>query len=166
MTILCVSAADDMYNQYRSRIRRTEIELSRLEQYPELFPSKEVREQFWLHVHELSTTLVRGMNAATGHTQAQHALSDSGAEYYRARVLPTRDSSRNMWQQFLHNRAPGGGLEPTEVASEGSTQLLPPASYRLLTAMIEENKATIEAILAVSDGKICILIHLDPSDHC
>ena len=129
---------------------QTEAELLRLQQHPELFPNDENREEFWRHVHSVSSALAaKGSKAALAHDNEHKALRTSIAESHQAGLLPTRDPSRHSWEQFLHNKAPGSGVDPSTMASEGSTQILPHAGYRIVLKMNDENNSIIEAIEAV-----------------
>ncbi|KAL9127073.1 MAG: hypothetical protein Q9217_003975 [Psora testacea] len=153
--MLCAIGDFTMYESFHSSIAMTEVELLRLQQHPDLFPNEEIREGFWRYVHDVSSRLARkGVNAAATHDHEHNLTRELRAELHQAHLLPTRDPSRKPWEQFLHNIAPGIGFDLSTTASEGSTQVLPHAGYRIITRMNDENKTTIHNIEAVRDYNI------------
>ncbi len=128
----------------------TEVELSRLRKHPELFPSKDIEKEFWQDVYTLSNKLEKGLRNLASHTEEHEAFYTTAAQTGKDEILPTRDHQRKPWEQFLHNRAPGSGLDLSEMSSEGSIQVLPMAAVRIALAMNLETKEIIRGIEAVS----------------
>ena len=100
-------------------------EIDRLHEYPELFPSDDIRQQFFGFVHQI----LHGWNTAFDKIKAmqmkhgdiiQEAVT---AEKHESRPAYTVD--RKPWQQYLHNKAPGTGIRAHEMDLEGSTQVAP-----------------------------------------
>ena len=63
--------------------------------------------------------------------------------------MPSRNEWRKPWEQFLHNRAPGAGINLSDMGSDGSIQILPMGALRLLHGMKEAHASIIRGIEAV-----------------
>ena len=129
----------------------TKLELSRLQKYPELFPSKDLENNFWSDVHYMCDNLVEHV-IPDGDTREQRyrAYHFECLEYEQNEILPSRDPQRTLWQQYLHNRAPGTGIDVSTFGENGSVQILPMAAIRILLAISDDSKAMIRDIEAVS----------------
>ena len=126
-------------------------ELSRLKDHPRLFPSKEVEKDFWQNVHEQCDN---AMDVIIPHQKANdRTIMDFGAASISDQLhasLPVRDTQRQLWEQYLHNRAPGVEADLSVHGNEGSVQVLPMAAIRIVMGMVEENKKIIADIERVS----------------
>ena len=147
----CLFEEDVRSEHLEAYMRATNAEILRLHQYPELFPSKDIEEDFWRDIHYVCDDLVeKAIPNVEDHNEEEKALQAVGVEIEQDTVLPSRDAQRKPWEQFLHNRAPGGGIDVSTFGGEGSIQILPMAAIRILMATNEENKSIIRDIEAVS----------------
>lgn len=144
----------------------TKEELSRLQRHPELFPSKDIREEFWDAVERMLNHWVESViPEQEARDQAHGTLQSAMVEYQEDMRTPRRDMRRKPWEQFLHNRAPGAEADLSEFAEEGSVQIIPMAAARILMMALDEHKAIIRDIEAVSTfiwwsaAKCCKMIH-------
>ena len=132
-------------------IMATQGELSRLQRHPELFSSKDIKECFWYNVrftcNELVKDIILGQEARD---HAHEMFRAAWVEIEENRRTPRRDMQRKPWEQFLHNRAPGVEADLSMFPKEGSVQIVPMAAARILMANIEEHRAIISDIEAVS----------------
>ena len=142
---------DADYGFIKDVILATKGELLRLQRHPELFPSKDVREEFW-HIIQLTCnssvkSVIPGQEARD---HAHEMLQAAWVDIEEDMRTPRRDMQRKPWEQFLHNRAPGAEADLSMFAEEGSLQIIPMAAARILMANVEEHKAIIRDIEAVS----------------
>ena len=129
----------------------TKEELSRLQSHPELFSSKELREEFWHNVRLTCNSSVKFL--IPGQEIRDHAhemLQAAWVDIEEDVRTPRRDRQRKPWEQFLHNRAPGAEADLSMFAEEGSVQIIPMAATRILVATMHEHKAVIHDIETVS----------------
>ena len=129
----------------------TLLELKRLQEHPELYPSKAVKQNFLRSVHkDCNLMLKRLFPSGKALVRDRKAFRKALEEENRKRVLPTYDEQRTSWQQFLHDHAPSSGVSlPVGRAGE-SLQVLPQAGLRLLLEVVEKSRAVKRALLAVS----------------
>lgn len=125
-------------------------ELSRLQSHPELFPSEDIREEFWEEVlikcNRLNSVILRQKGRDDAHKIFRAGWLDFKADMR----TPGWDMQRKPWEQFFHNRAPGADADLSTFAEEGSLQIIPLAAARILIANIDEHKAIVRDIEAVS----------------
>ena len=134
----------------------TKEELLRLQQSPELFPSREVEEDFWGEVQECYDLIVdRSIPARKAHREGIRLLREDVVDYWQTLMLPTRDAQRKPWEQFLHNGAPGSGADLSRFVNDGSIQILPMAASRIMLAMLIEHKSIIRDI-----GEVSLSVHM------
>ena len=139
---------DAEYGLIEAVILITERELSRLQRHPELFPREDVREEFWRSIRiTCSDSVIIGQEARD---RAHKILRAAWVEFKDDTSTPSKDMQRTPWEQFLHNRAPGADADLSMFPEEGSVQIIPMAAARILMANIEEHKAIIRDIEAVS----------------
>ena len=142
---------DADYELIESVVMATKEELSRLQRHPELFPNKDIRKQFWYKISQscnLSLNFVISEQEARDHMRETVQVARMESE--EDRLTPGRDAQRKPWEQFLHNRAPGIAADLSMFAEEGSIQVIPMAAARILLANIDEHKAIVRDIEAVS----------------
>lgn len=147
----CQLEIDTEYELIEDVIMATKGELSRLRRHPELFPSKDIKEEFWQNVrfecnHSVNSVILKQEARDHAHRMFQAAW----VEVEEDMRSPGRDMQRKPWEQFFHNRAPGTGADLSLFAEEGSLQIIPMAAARLLMLTIEEHRAIIHDIEAVS----------------
>lgn len=129
----------------------TKGELSRLQSHPELFSSKDLREEFWHDVRLTCNSSVKFL--IPGQEIRDHAhemLRAAWVEIEENVRTPRRDRQRKPWEQLLHNRAPGAEADLSMFAEDGSLQIIPMAATRILVATMQEHKALIHDIETVS----------------
>ena len=148
----------DDYKFIEDVIKATKVELLRLQRNPGLFPSKDTEEKFWCNVRHSCSSLVK--NVLLGQESRDHAheiLQAAWVEIEEDKRTPRRDMQRKPWEQFLHNRAPGAEADLSMFPKEGSVQLIPMAASRILMANIEEHRAIIRDIEAVSIIQVLVI---------
>lgn len=64
--------------------------------------------------------------------------------------LPVRDLQRKPWEQYLHDRAPGIGVDLSAQGNGGSVQMFPMAAVRIVRSMVDQNRTIIAGIESVS----------------
>ena len=146
---------DAEYELIEDVITATHGELSRLQRHPELFPSKDIREEFW---HKVSLTCNHSVESVILEQEAR----DHAHKMFEAAKLeseedlrtPGRDMQRKPWEQFLHNRAPGANADLSMFAEDGSVQIIPMAAARILMATIGEHVEIVRDIEAVSTSTL------------
>ena len=129
----------------------TKGELSRLQRHPELFASRDIRKNFWYNVRLTCKSLLK--DVIPGQEARDHAheiFQAAWVEIEEDKHTPRRDMQRKPWEQYLHNRAPGVEADLSVFPKEGSVQIVPMAASRILMANLEEQRAIIRDIEAVS----------------
>ncbi|MCJ1435700.1 hypothetical protein MMC27_005075 [Xylographa pallens] len=122
-------------------------EVKRLQNHRELFPSKEMGEEFLDIVYDICESLEKAMAKFQGHRDLWHKLLDEEIAEVKAASWPTFQAGRNAWHQFLHNGAPGHRVIPKQASNTESMQLIPPGGLNLLQAWQTE----IEDVLKTYD---------------
>ena len=127
-------------------------EIVRLRKHPELFPSKEVEAAF---NHDI-TMIFRDALKHTGpegeknrEKQQQDLLETVMRESGDPSFTP-QDPHRKPWQQYLHDRAPGAGLNQSVMADGHSNQVIPHAGLRILENWTLEYHEIYQQMKAVS----------------
>lgn len=125
----------------------TSPELDRLQEHPELFPSKTMEENFYYDVSiicDLLLNLTTTTDDAFGFMSELDRLSESR---FKEVLFPAQDERRKPWQQFLHNNAPGSGIHASRMthclAIDGMkiTQALPMSVAKFLEGIkLERDK--------------------------
>ena len=125
-------------------------DIERLRENPKLFPSQRISSNFWAGV---KTALNDTMKLSVGFRQLNLRYKTIFARLeHEDRLDHTRlrrDQSRKPWEQFLHNNAPGSGVDLRDMEQGGSIQILPMAALRLLHTVKENQTAIIRAMEAV-----------------
>ncbi|KAL8839067.1 MAG: hypothetical protein Q9170_001903 [Blastenia crenularia] len=107
-------------------LHKTQIELERLLQHPELLPDVA---RLWFprtmkqKLHDLSRFLAEESAIEEG-KRLEHL---ENIKDYQKRMLPAFDDARTLWQQFFHGFAPGSGIPEDQMLPQGCTQLIPAA---------------------------------------
>jgi len=142
---------EDEYEVLKHSMMATKDELSRLQKHPEVFPSKDVEEEFWQEVYDMcdgiAEHIIPSLQVREQETEIIQAL---GVEIEHDTFLPVRDLQRKPWEQYLHNMAPGVKVDLPDHGNEGSIQIFPMAAVRIVMAMVEETRAIISDIEIVS----------------
>lgn len=148
---------DAEYELIEYVIMATKEELSRLQKHPELFPNKDIREQFWDKIQQLcNLSLSSVISEQEARDRVHKSIQAARMESEEDRLTPGRDMQRKPWEQLLHNRAPGTEADLSMFAQEGSIQIIPMAAARILIANINEHKAIIRDIEAVSTSHLAV----------
>ena len=124
-------------------------ELERLQKHPELFPSEEAEQVFWRRLKNALEKIIQIRSILCEDEKKDSEFLSDDAKEMLADILPSRSESRKPWEQFLHNRAPGAGVDLSDMGSNGSIQILPMGALRLLHGMKEANTSIIRGIEAV-----------------
>ncbi|MCJ1312396.1 hypothetical protein MMC25_006070 [Agyrium rufum] len=118
---------------------KIENEVMRLESHHDLFPYEDMPTAFFEHFNALCRVMCKVEEIVREHEEtvqdfeeALQGLTDSFAQF--ASVNP-----RTRWQQFLHNKAPGVGLDPSVIPTQGSMQILPYCGMEILYGWTSEN---------------------------
>lgn len=147
----CQLEMDAEYELIESVVTATKEELSRLQRHPELFPNKDIRKQFWHKIWKLCNLSLKSViSGQEARDHMRNEIQVAMMESEEDRLIPGRDTQRKPWEQFLHNRAPGIAADLSMFAEEGSIQVIPMAAARILLANIDEHKAIVRDIEAVS----------------
>ncbi len=149
--MFCSLEIDAEYEFIEVVIVATKKELRRLQRHPELFPNRDIREEFW---HGICEACNMSMNTITSKQEARdhvHRMFEAAwLEIEEEKRAPGKDVQRKPWEQFLHNRAPGTEADLSMFPEEGSVQIIPHAAIRILVNNFDEQKAIIQEIEAVS----------------
>lgn len=116
------------------RLRETKSEIERLHKHPALFPSKDVKDAFD-HDMEIIFSGALKYNGPEGEEIREKArqqllqmvLQESGDP-----AFVEQDPRRKPWQQYLHDRAPGAGLDQSVMRDGQINQVMPHAALRIL----------------------------------
>ncbi len=142
---------DAEYKLIEDVVLATKEELSRLQRHPELFPSKDTREEFWRNVWLTCYSSVTSVILEQETRDHAHKMFQADwVEIKEDLRTPRRDMQRKPWEQFLHNRAPGAEADLSMFSEEGSLQIIPMAACRIIMAHVQEYRAIIRDIEAVS----------------
>jgi len=99
---------EDEYEVLKRCIMATKDKLSHLQKHPEVFPSKDVAEEFWQEVYDLCDGIVKHIIPSLQDREEEiENIQALGVEIERDAYLPVRDLQRKPWEQYLHNMAPG-----------------------------------------------------------
>ncbi|MCJ1464670.1 hypothetical protein MMC07_003283 [Pseudocyphellaria aurata] len=115
MTMLFTFETDlPMGSQIREEdIDPTYAELERLHEHPELFPTKFVETQFNYDITIICDLLLDVViPKADELLELQKQMDEVQVERAREVLYPAKDERRTPWQQYLHNNAPGSGIDP------------------------------------------------------
>ena len=128
----------------------TLLELKRLQEHPELYPSKTIKREFLRSVHMACDLMLKKLFSSDkalvhGWDAFRKAVDDNN----KKTVLPTYDEQRTSWQQFLHKMAPGSGVRLPPVTGEETYQLVPQAGLRLILDALERSRGFKRALQAV-----------------
>lgn len=105
----------------------------------ELFPSKKVKAAFNYDICKISDSMVDILTAYLDSEMEHEKFRELCAQNAPQLWLPSLDRDRKPWQQFLHNKAPGSGIEKPFIADNvGSTQAIPWAACRIVKVMNQE----------------------------
>lgn len=142
---------EDEYEMLKQCMLATMDELFHLQKHSEVFPSKDIEEEFWQEVYELCDGIVEHLiPSLQGREKEKKDIEALGVKIERDTYLPVRDLQRKPWEQYLHNMAPGVKVDLSYHGNEGSIQIFPMAAVRIVTGMMEETRAIISDIENVS----------------
>ena len=72
----------------------------------------------------------------------------------RAEKVPGLDPTRKTWEQYLHNRAPGVGVDLSRAGSGGTVQLLPVPALRIMAGHMDEYREALQELNQVCSGAL------------
>lgn len=132
-------------------------ELERLHEHPELFPSKNMEENFHYDVSIicdllLNVAIPNGDDALASEMDLDRALGERTSEI----LCPARDERRKPWQQYLHNNAPGSGIHPSRMTHRlaipgmKTTQAVPLSVAKFLEGFKQDREAILREFGLVS----------------
>jgi hypothetical protein len=109
-------------------------------------------EDFWNDICDLNEDLLgRGLSMLEDCDVDERRLFDISVQLSKDLRLHARDANRKPWEQFLHNGAPGSGIDVSGYGNDGSVQVLPSSAMEILYAALSEYNSTVGAIEAVSN---------------
>ena len=147
----CLLGNDSLYHHLEEAIKQTDVELSRLQQHPDLFATDEHRKYFWIEI--LNTYRSMGNKKATAmhDVELRHSSKLKGEmSKHDDASLPSRVSYLKPWEQLLYNQAPGSGIDFSDFVLPGSCQVFPMSAMRIAMAEISEQRDIVRGIEAVS----------------
>ncbi len=127
----------------------TKVELKRLKKHPELYPNKTIEQDFLRCVRRSCGGMPKVVQAHKVIKRARKDWSKFLDKYNQEKVLPNRDEHRTLWQQFLHDQAPGRGARRSAKTGEGCVYLVPEGGIRFLKAMHGECRSIVRHMQAV-----------------
>ncbi|KAL8953977.1 MAG: hypothetical protein Q9222_000187 [Ikaeria aurantiellina] len=101
----------------------TSTELKRLFSHPELLPAG-ANEWFFHDIKHRLHRVLGFVKIQDSVETRQRVKRQKDVNSYRKKILPTHDSHRTMWQQFLHHQAPGTGFPKDLLGPRGFTQMI------------------------------------------
>jgi hypothetical protein len=112
----------------------TEMELERLRSHPELFPSTVVKDAFDHDIGIIFSDALKydSLELMEVREKEKHQLLNSVFQAIGGPAYPPQDKNRRPWQQYLHNGAPGAGLDQSLLKEGESNQLLTHAGLRIV----------------------------------
>ncbi|KAG8534244.1 uncharacterized protein KY384_001088 [Bacidia gigantensis] len=131
----------DIENLCLADLIETFKQLERLSNHPDLFPDIQIKDEFWRHIHNFTLPLGEtDISSLIYDEDDRHDILDAAKAFHERLEQPKEsDPSRQDWEQYLHNKAPGFGAtfsrEPL-----ASLQLMPMAGLRLMNTINAENK--------------------------
>ncbi|KAL8708266.1 MAG: hypothetical protein Q9220_006843 [cf. Caloplaca sp. 1 TL-2023] len=123
----------------------TSTELKRLYTHPELLPAGTNLWFFQDMKHRLRCVL-KHVNLQDSAHEKQRLKARENMMHYRKEMLPAYDDHRTLWQQFLHDQAPGSGFPKDQIDPRGHTQMITAAPVLMATNKIQERDAYFRAL--------------------
>ena len=140
------------YVDFESDLIETEDELARLQHFPDLFMSQDLKAQFWQSVYTRMKDLAHLMEHSQGlNTDEHERVMDDVQEYFEWAKLPSRQPHLSPWEQFLNNKAPGSGIDFSK-EEIGSVHVLPYAACRIMRSVKAEMAYAARMIERVSQS--------------
>ncbi len=133
------------------KLDATIVELKRLQENPELYSNKIAQQNFLQLVRKRCDGIAKTLQGTKLLRQARRDRSKFLDGFNQAEVLPDHDEHRKPWQQFLHNHAPGSGIEGLRTNEEGCAYLFPPAGVRVVCNMLQDYQSAVRDIQAVGE---------------
>lgn len=148
---VCLLGDDSLYHDLEETIKKANVELSRLQQHPDLFATPEHRKYFWIEVFNTYRSIPSKKATAMQDVDSSHA---SELEKTRSKSdessLPSRVSYLKPWEQLLYNQAPGSGIYFPSFVHPGSCQVFSMSAMRIAMAEVREQRDIVQGIEAVS----------------
>ena len=140
---------------------RFEKGYERLHNHPELFPNKTIKEAFDHDICKIVDSIMDMLTLCLESEIEHENFIAFCAQNTPQLPLPSQDQNRKPWQQFLHNKAPGSGIEKPFIRDmSGSTQAIPWAACRIAKAMNEELQSIfrgLESVCAASQHQFQVV---------
>ena len=132
-------------------LEATKTEIVRLQKHPELFSSRLIEADFWRKIFQIcDTVLGKAIPLLEGIDEVDRNILAIDVVHELDRTMPGRDEKRKPWEQLIHNRALGSGVDLLEMGDVGSSQLMPMASIRIIMKLLEEARVLASDIVDVS----------------
>lgn len=123
-----------VFSSLLERLRETKIEIERLHNNPVLFPSKHIKDAF---DHDIGVIFggalkYNGPEGEETREKEKQQLLKTVLQTSRDPSFAEQDPDRKPWQQYLHDRAPGAGLDQSVMVDGQINQVVPHAALRIL----------------------------------
>lgn len=132
-------------------------ELERLHEHPELFSSKTTEQNFHYDVSIICDLLLNvGIPKADEVLESQKDVNRAMEQAANEILAPAKDERRKPWQQFLHNQAPGSGINarrfthPFTTPGMKTNQAVPMTVAKVVMGFKEDRDAILEDLGIVS----------------
>lgn len=123
-----------VFSSLSERFRETKFEVERLHESPALFPSNAIKDAFDHDVKMIFSEALK-YNDSEGEAIREKEKQQLLKTVLRASRNPScaeQDFRRTPWQQYLHDRAPGAGLDQSVMKDGQSNQVMPHAALRIV----------------------------------
>lgn len=130
--------SDPRPNALIETLNETAIEIDRLVQNPDLFPSDLERERFYDELRGVAARFRKMLEIFDNFNQSLEKWVDSCADTYEQDRMPLRDRALKPWQQFLCQDAPGCHVHPNLLATPGSAQVISDSMSQILVRMFDK----------------------------
>ena len=148
---VCLLGDVSLYHDLKEAIKKTDVELSRLQQHPDLFATAEHRKYFWMEVLNTYRSARNKKATAIHDIESRHSSElEKAISEFDESSLPSRVSYLKPWEQLLYNQAPGSGIDFSSFVHPGSCQVFPMSAMRIAIAEVREQRDILQGIEAVS----------------
>lgn len=125
---------DKVFASLSKRLHETNLEIERLRKHPTLFPSKDTEDAFDRDVKMIFSGALKynGPEREEIREKEKQQLLKTVLQGSADASYAEQDPRRKPWQQYLHDRAPGAGLDQSVMRDGQSNQVMPHAALRIL----------------------------------
>ena len=123
--------------------------IERLNRNPHLFPDDKTKETFWNEVYGFAYEAGEVPVTDFLFNDADHEVClKKGADFFERKLMPGKQPSRKLWEQFLHNGAPGLEVDFSAVPSL-KVQVVPLLGLRIMSKHFTEIQRGLQGIINV-----------------